>query len=104
MENLTLLLPNLSRSRALNFVLVDSRDRYVHKKYENGHETLNEVFTVSSIALFSEKTSILLVLKFKSSRNIKIIMNTHYFLINYYLKILEKKFLYTISPKQLIIM
>jgi hypothetical protein len=77
MENLTLLLPNLSRSRALHFVPVGSRDRYVHKKYENGHETLNEVFTVSFIALFSEKTSISLVLKFKSSRNIKIFMNTH---------------------------
>jgi hypothetical protein len=99
MENLTLLLPNLSRSRALNFVLVASRDRYVHKKYENSHEKLNEVFTVSSIALFSEKTSIFLVLKFKSSRNIKIFMNTHYFSINYYLKILEIKFLYIISPK-----
>ena len=99
MENLTLLLPNLSRSRALYFVLVASRDRYVHKKYENGHETLNEVFTVSFIALFSEKTSIFLVLKFKSSRNIKIFMIIHYFLIKNYLKILEKKFLYTISPK-----
>ena len=91
MENLTLLLPNLSRSRALHFVLVASRDRYVHEKYEKGHETLNEVFTVSSIALFSEKTSIFLVLKFKSSRNIKIFMNNHYFSINYYLKILQKK-------------
>jgi hypothetical protein len=91
MENLKLLLPNLSRCRTLHFVLVASRDRYVHKKYEKGHETLNEVFTVSFIALFSEKTSILLVLRFKSSRNIKIFMITHYFLI--------KKFLYTISPK-----
>jgi hypothetical protein len=80
MENLTLLLPNLSRSRALHFVLVVSRGRYVHKKYENDHETLNEVFTVSFIALFSEKTSILLVLKFKSSRNIKIFMIIPYFL------------------------
>jgi hypothetical protein len=79
MENLTLLLPNLSRYRALHFVLVASRERYVHKKYENGHETLNEVFTVSFIALFSEKTSIFLVLKFKSSRNIKNFMITHYF-------------------------
>ena len=85
MENLTLLLPNLSRSRALHFVLVASRDRYVHEKYENGHETLNEVFTVSFIALFSEKTSIFLVLKFKSSRNIKIFMITHYFLFKYFL-------------------
>jgi hypothetical protein len=71
MENLTLLLPNLSRSMALHFVLVASRDRYVHKKYENGDETLNEVFTASFIALLSEKTSVFLVLKFKSSRNIK---------------------------------
>jgi hypothetical protein len=77
MENLTLLISNLSLSRALHFVLVGSRDRYVHKKYENSHEKLNEVFTVSFIALFLEKTSILLVLKFKGSRNIKIFMNTH---------------------------
>jgi hypothetical protein len=66
MENLTLLLPNLSRSRALNFVLVASRDRYVHEEYENGHETLNEVFTVSFIALFSEKTSIFLFQSLKT--------------------------------------
>jgi hypothetical protein len=92
MENLTLLLPNLSPSRTLNFFRFASRDRYVHEKYANGHVTLNEVFTVSFIALFSEKTSIFIVLKFKSSRNIKIFMITHYFLIKYYLKILEKNF------------
>jgi hypothetical protein len=91
MKNLTLLLPNLSRSRVLHFLLVASRDRYVHEKYENGHETLNEVFTVSFIAFFSEKTSILLVLKFKSSRNINIFMNMHSFAINYNLKIIGKK-------------
>jgi hypothetical protein len=55
MENLTLLLPNLSRSRALHFVLVASRDRYVHKKYENGHETLNEVLRYLLLLCFQKR-------------------------------------------------